>query len=135
MQKKANTIPRLSVTKNRYFDNGNVSLHFTRKDYDAVIAGKPEQPKGLLGKKLRAAEVAQDILDAQFDILCIRDDRAAEERNDARGWAMFSFRTQKEYFLTEQDIETLLAGHAVKLTATTARKETKASMLWCPNNA
>ena len=108
--------------RNKLFGNGNISIAIpAEKIFDVIHKG--EESKQLVYAK------ALQILDTEFDTVPVSEEHELVG-DSVSGLRLFSYRTIKEYFITDTDLQLLQQGKGVRLKAHEPSDKTFATMIW-----
>lgn len=110
------------IPRNKLFSNGNISIAIPEKEICDVIH-KGEESKQLVYAK------ALQILDTEFDTVPVTEEHELVG-DGVLGLRLFSYRTIKEYFITDSDLQLLQQGKGVRLKAHEPSDKTFATMIW-----
>ena len=109
----------------RAYKNGNIVCQIDEQKLKEIQARPTSANQA-------AWMAAQNMLDEEQDIVFVTGE--IENIDGRDGWRMFSFQTMKEYFITPEDVESLVKGERVRLISRPATQATKESMLWIPGS-
>ena len=106
------------------FKNGNVTVHFEAHEVELC-----KRAKDFIACAHRLVLIALD----DEDILPVT---GVKEQSPAgqNFWRLYSFNTGKEYEMTEKHLQQMAEGKTARLVGDTPSYETRAAMLWIPDD-
>lgn len=121
-KKKGSEMREKYQRRSRLFGNSNISLIISDDELEELRTQNNSNTDKTLRKVLQ-------ILDDEFDAVPVAETTHITV-DSISSYPIFSYQTQKEYIMTEDDLKLLMRGKCIRLRAREPSDETYTNMIW-----